>query len=92
MAIIGQGLINLFTPILRLINTFLVKILTLATACKSLTELLTGKKETRGSGIGTASQETSELYGGLTDAGQPARGLGQATASVVSLPKKPLRK
>lgn len=88
MATIGQGLINLFTPILRLINTLLAKILTLANAFKSLTELLTGNKSTQGSGIGAASQEASALSGGLADAGQQASGLGKATDGVGKSAKK----
>lgn len=88
MATIGQGLINLFTPILRLINTLLAKILTLANAFKSLTELLTGNKSTQGSGIGAASQEASALSGGLADAGKQAGGLGKATDGVGKSAKK----
>lgn len=88
MATIGQGLINLFTPILRLINTLLAKILTLANAFKALTELLTGNKSTQGSGIGAASQEASALSGGLADAGQQASGLGKATDGVGKSAKK----
>lgn len=88
MATIGQGFINLFTPILRLINTLLAKILTLANAFKSLTELLTGNKSTQGSGIGAASQEASALSGGLADAGQQASGLGKATDGVGKSAKK----
>lgn len=88
MATIGQGFINLFTPILRLINTLLAKILTLANAFKSLTELLTGNKSTQGSGIGAASQEASALSAGLADAGQQASGLGKATDGVGKSAKK----
>lgn len=88
MATIGQGLINLFTPILRLVNMLLAKILTLANAFKSLTELLTGNKSTQGSGIGAASQEASALSGGLADAGKEASGLGKATDGVGKSAKK----
>ena len=40
-ATLGQGFINLFTPILKVINTLLGKLTTLAHAFKSFTELIT---------------------------------------------------
>lgn len=43
-ASIGQGLINLFTPVLRVINAMIGKLAVLASAFKSFTELITGKK------------------------------------------------
>lgn len=43
-ASIGQGLINVFTPVLKMINTLIGRLITLANAFKSFTELITGKK------------------------------------------------
>lgn len=43
-ASIGQGLINLFTPVIKVVNYLIGKLSVLATKFKSLTELLTGKK------------------------------------------------
>ena len=40
-ASIGQGLINLFTPVLRVINTVIERLTVLASAFKSFTELIT---------------------------------------------------
>lgn len=89
MATIGQGLINLFTPILRLINTLLAKVLTLANAFKALTELLTGNKSSgQSSSIGSASKEASNLASGLSNAGKQAGGLGKATDGVGKSAKK----
>ena len=51
MASIGQGLINLFTPAIKLINVVLGKVAQLAEAFKGFTELITGKKSSGGSGI-----------------------------------------
>lgn len=45
-ATIGQGLINVFSPVLKVINTLIGKLATLANAFKSFTELLTGNKST----------------------------------------------
>lgn len=43
-ASIGQGLINLFTPVLRVINMVIERLAVLASTFKSFTELITGKK------------------------------------------------
>ena len=43
-ASIGQGLINVFLPVLRMINTLIGRLVTLADAFKSFTELITGNK------------------------------------------------
>ncbi len=45
-ATIGQGLINVLTPVIKLINTLLGKLMTLANAFKAFTEMLVGKKDT----------------------------------------------
>ena len=47
-ATLGQGLINLVTPVIKVINTVLEKLSTLANAFKSFAELITGKKSQSG--------------------------------------------
>lgn len=73
-ATVGQGLINIFTPILKVINILLGKLATLANAFKSFTELITGKKssgQTSGSGAGLAGTgaiaDTADQYGQAAD-------------------------
>lgn len=72
-ATVGQGLINIFTPVLKVINVLLGKLATLANAFKSFTELITGKKssgQTSGAGLtGDASgvQDTADAYGQAAD-------------------------
>lgn len=73
-ATVGQGLINIFTPVLKLINVLLGKLATLANAFKSFTELITGKKssgQTGGSGAGLAGTDTvadtADQYGQAAD-------------------------
>lgn len=73
-ATVGQGLINLFTPVIRVINILLGKLATLANAFKSFTELITGKKssgQTSGSGAGLAGTDaiadTADQYGQAAD-------------------------
>ena len=70
MASVGQGLINLFTPVIQVLNFLLSKLLTVGNAFRALTELLTGKKSQAGSGI----QETADAVGNLADNMQGAGG------------------
>ena len=57
-ASLGQGLINLLTPALKVINIIIGRLATLANAFKSFTELITGKK---------SSGQTSAAAAGLSD-------------------------
>lgn len=74
-ATVGQGLINIFAPVLKVINILLGKLATLANAFKSFTELITGKKssgQTSGSGAGLTGdasgvQDTADAYGQAAD-------------------------
>ena len=73
-ATVGQGLINIFTPVLKVINILLGKLATLANAFKSFTELITGKKssgQTSGSGAGLAGTgaitDAADAYGQAAD-------------------------
>lgn len=89
---VGQGLINLFTPVLRVINILLGKLATLANAFKSFTELITGKKssgQTGASGAGLvgtdAIADTADQYG---DAANNAEKLADATNDTADATKK----
>lgn len=91
-ATVGQGLINLFTPILKVINTLLGKLATLANAFKSFTELITGKKssgQTGASGAGLVGTDpmadTADQYG---DAADNAEKLADATNDTADATKK----
>ena len=91
-ATVGQGLINIFTPVLKVINTLLGKLATLANAFKSFTELITGKKssgQTGASGAGLAGTDaiadTADQYG---DAADNAEKLADATNKTANATKK----
>lgn len=91
-ATVGQGLINLFTPVLRVINILLGKLATLANAFKSFTELITGKKssgQTGASGAGLAGTDaiadTADQYGNAAD---NAEKLADATNDTADATKK----
>lgn len=91
-ATVGQGLINLFTPVLKVINILLGKLATLANAFKSFTELITGKKssgQTGASGAGLvgtdAIADTADQYGNAAD---NAEKLADATNDTADATKK----
>lgn len=91
-ATVGQGLINIFTPVLKVINVLLGKLATLANAFKSFTELITGKKssgQTSGSGAGLAGTDaiadTADQYGNAAD---NAEKLADATNDTADATKK----
>nr|DAV44417.1 MAG TPA: minor tail protein [Caudoviricetes sp.] len=91
-ATVGQGLINLFTPVLKVINILLGKLATLANAFKSFTELITGKKssgQTGASGAGLAGTDaiadTAVQYGNAAD---NAEKLADATNDTADATKK----
>ena len=64
MATFGQGLINFFTPVIKLINTLLSKIATLANAFKAFSEMIMG---TSSGGGGSGTEDAAESVGKLTD-------------------------
>ena len=91
-ATVGQGLINIFTPVLKVINTLLGKLATLANAFKSFTELITGKKssgQTGASGAGLAGTDAiadaADQYG---EAANNAEKLANSTDKTTKATKK----
>lgn len=84
-ATVGQGLINIFTPVIKVINTLLAKLATVANAFKSFTELITGNKSsgqtgTSGAGLtGTDLAATEDAYDSAADG---ANSLADATQNV----------
>lgn len=89
-ATVGQGLINIFTPVIKVINTLLAKLATVANAFKSFTELITGNKssgQTGASGAGLAGTDlsaTEDVYGSAADG---ADSLADATQNVTDSTK-----
>lgn len=89
-ATVGQGLINIFTPVIKVINTLLAKLATVANAFKSFTELITGNKSSgqtgaSGAGLtGTDLSATEDVYGSAADG---ADSLADATQNVTDSTK-----
>ena len=74
---IGQGLINVLTPVIRVINTIMAKLVQLANAFKSFTEMIMGKKNGGGAGkamkeVADAADEAAGSTGGIEDAAEGA--------------------
>ncbi len=63
-ATLGQGLINLFTPIVKMINIVLAKLQVLAEAFKNFTSMLTGNKS-EFSGLGGVASDITDATAGL---------------------------
>ena len=98
MATIGQGLINLFTPVIKVINMAIGKLATLANAFKVFTELITGKKASDSSGgvaavadsaavandsLGSASDAASDLTDNTNKAGKAAQDTAKKMKSLM---------
>lgn len=92
-ASIGQGLINLFLPIVKVINTVLGKLMTLANAFKSFTAMIMGKKST---GASASLDKTAASVGKVSDSLNKATGasnsLNKSTKKVGDTAKKTAKK
>lgn len=79
-ATIGQGLINVLTPVIKLMNALLAKIQTVANAFKSFTEMLTGKKsQEASSGVGNIASNAETATKGLDGITEAAKKATKAT-------------
>lgn len=85
-ASIGQGLINVLAPVLKVINSLLAKLMTLASAFKSFSELITGKKADSG------GKGFTDTAAGLTSAAGAADSLADSTKGVGNAAKRRQRK
>lgn len=76
-ATIGQGLINVLTPVIKVINTIIGKLMSLANAFKAFTEMLTGKKS-GGSGASAAAASMEAVASSADNASTAIGGTGSA--------------
>lgn len=74
-ASLGQGLINVFTPVIKAVNVLLGKLATLASAFKAFTDLITGNKNAEKSttGIATGMENASAA---ASDANSNVKSIG----------------
>lgn len=90
-ATIGQGLINLFTPIIKVVNTLIGKLATLANAFKAFTELITGKKSegsSAGSQIADMGTAAANASTGMENASAAADNMASSNNGVAKSAKK----
>lgn len=76
-ATIGQGLINVLSPVIKVINAIIGKLMSLANAFKAFTEFITGNK---GSG-GWASTVAADMGAVADSAGDAASGMNKAAGA-----------
>lgn len=76
-ATIGQGLINVLTPVIKVINTIIGKLMSLANAFKAFTEMITGKKGSSG-GTSVTAAGMEEIADSANHAGAAMGGAGGA--------------
>ena len=89
-ATVGQGLINIFTPVIKVINTLLAKLATVANAFKSFTELITGNKsfgQTGASGAGLTGTDLAAAEDAYNTAADSASNLADSTQDVTDSTK-----
>ena len=88
-ATIGQGLINIFTPVVKVINILLGKLTTVANAFKAFTELITGNKSSGAtSGGSTENDGLSDVASGYDSAADGAENYAEATEDAAKATKK----
>lgn len=81
---IGQGLINILTPVIKVINTIMAKLVQLANAFNSFTSMLMGEK----SGGGGAGAAMAEVADAADQACQSTEGIASATDGAAKAAKK----
>ena len=75
-ATIGQGLINVLSPVIKVINTIIGKLMSLANAFKAFTEFITGNK-----GSGSAALVAADMSAAADSAGDAASGMNKAAGA-----------
>ncbi len=76
---IGQGLINALTPVLRVVNTLIARLQTVAQYFKAFTTAIFGSQED----VGSSSGQAAENLGGVSDAaGTAADGVKKAEKKI----------
>ena len=77
-ATLGQGFINLFTPIVQGINWVISKLQVLADAFKSFTEFITGNKSDSSGGIGSIASDLTDVTSSADTASDAVAGIGSS--------------
>lgn len=86
-ASIGQGLINLFTPIIQQVNALMKKMVGLASIFKQFTEMLTGNKS-KDDGIAATANMAADADSSMSGASAAASNLAKNTTAAGKAAKK----
>ena len=89
-ATIGQGLINIFTPVIQVINVVLSKLQVLANAFKSFTDFITGNKNKSTGGVGSVANDLSNVTENANNASNAVGGIGNSAKKTAKELKKSL--
>ena len=81
-ATIGQGLINVLTPVIQVINRIISKLMSLANAFKAFTEMVTGKKGGGGASADARAQSADKAGAAAGGAGGAAKKAAKDMKSV----------
>ena len=75
-ASIGQGLINILTPVIKLLNVLMSKLVMAAQVFKMFTEFITGSKSS-GGGIAATAKSADKMAGSMGDAAASSGNIGK---------------
>ena len=87
-ATIGQGLINVFLPVIKMINGLIGKLMSLANAFRAFTEMISGKKASAGASVAKAASDISDMAGAAGGAEDALGGTGNALKGAGDKAKK----
>lgn len=80
-ATLGQGFINLFTPIIQMVNALIAKLQVLAQQFKAFTELLMGNRGSS-SGVASIATDAAGAVSGLNGVSDAAKKAAKATGAL----------
>lgn len=87
-ATIGQGLINVFLPVIKMINGLIGKLMSLANAFRAFTEMISGKKASAGASVAKAASDINDMAGAAGGAEDALGGTGNALKGAGDKAKK----
>jgi len=88
-AALGQGFINILTPVIQMINTLMTRLVALANSFKSFTELITGKKS-RNNGLANTANDADALATSADNASDSVSNIGDTAKKTANKLKRSL--
>lgn len=85
---IGQGMINILTPVIKTVNELIGRLVVLTDRFRAFTEMLTGKKSSGGSGLGTAASAAADVLQNTEGAANASNALTNNTKQAGEAAKK----